>query len=553
MAANGAEIIQRYNRLKQNRANFDARWEEMAPYIAPSRVGITSQPSPGEKQTRNVYDSSTMMAAEMMAMFIAGHIINPAQQWFEFKLRDPVVGKMDSVKEWLEECRDRSLMRLSTSMFYAEGPESLIDYGGFGTGFLLTEEIPQPSNMVITGFRGFYFHAEKIGRFVIEEGANGLVDTAMREFELTARVASERWTEEKMPESIKNCLKGEEKLKEKPFKFIHAIIPRTISEQTAGAAGMPWASVWVEKESKTVVHEGGYRVFPASVPRHHRTPGEVYGRGRGDLAFPDSWTLNTAKRMGLEDWALKIRPPVLVRSDSVIGSLRLVPAGPTTINTHGQKITDVIAPFETGSRPEVSSLKEEELRRTIREIFYVDTIRQLLETSKSEMTAFEFAKKLELLFRLMGPVYGRLEWEHLYRTVDVIFDLQLYAGGFSDPPQEVYMTDGKIDVEFQNPIAKAQRAGGAESLMMAANDLAPLGQMFPQIWDRLDPDKTALGILNIRGVPAQWTRNDDEMLALRKEREKQDTSKLQMEEVGSMAEAAGKVAPIVKAITQDKK
>src|SRR3990167_6128907 len=96
MAANGAEIIQRYNRLKQNRANFDARWEEMAPYIAPSRVGITSQPSPGEKQTRNVYDSSTMMAAEMMAMFIAGHIINPAQQWFEFKLRDPVVGKMDS-------------------------------------------------------------------------------------------------------------------------------------------------------------------------------------------------------------------------------------------------------------------------------------------------------------------------------------------------------------------------------------------------------------------------------------------------------------------------
>src|SRR3990167_7560330 len=546
MAANGAEIIQRYNRLKQNRANFDARWEEMAPYIAPSRVGITSQPSPGEKQTRNVYDSSTMMAAEMMAMFIAGHIINPAQQWFEFKLRDPVVGKMDSVKEWLEECRDRSLMRLSTSMFYAEGPESLIDYGGFGTGFLLTEEIPQPSNMVITGFRGFYFHAEKIGRFVIEEGANGLVDTAMREFELTARVASERWTEEKMPESIKNCLKGEEKLKEKPFKFIHAIIPRTISEQTAGAAGMPWASVWVEKESKTVVHEGGYRVFPASVPRHHRTPGEVYGRGRGDLAFPDSWTLNTAKRMGLEDWALKIRPPVLVRSDSVMGTLRLVPGGPTIINRHGQRIQDVLAPFETGSHPEVSHLNEEELRRSIREIFYVDAIRQLLQVEKSEMTAFEFAKKIELLFRLLGPVYGRLEWEYLHRVIDITFDVQIQAGAFSPPPDEIYQTDGQIDVIFQNPIAKAQRAGDVEALTMAIADLAPLAQLFPQTLDRLDPDKAADGVLDIRGVPAKWQRNDREIIALRAARQEQDERENMLAQMEQVAGAAGKAAPMLK-------
>jgi len=529
---------------KGERATFDSRWESMAPYLAPSRVGITGQNTPGAKQTSGVYDSTTMMAAETMAMFIAGHIINPSQQWFGYRMRDPDAGASDTVREWLEECRDRTLKHLSASLFYAEGPESLIDYGGFGTGFLMAEEAPQPVNRTMSGFRGFYFHAEKTGRFVIEEGADGLVDTAFREFELTARVAADLWTD--LPEAISNAVR--EGNIDKKFKFVHAIYPRPRREQTSGAKGMPWASVWIELDSKHVVFESGYTTFPAAVPRYHKTPGEVYGRGRGDLAFPDTWTLNTAKRMGLEDWALKIRPPVIVRSDSVFGTLRLVPSGPTTVNTHGMPIRDVIMPWETGSRPEVSQLKEEELRKSIREIFYVDAIRQLLQVEKSEMTAFEFAKKIELLFRLLGPVYGRLEWEYLHRIIDVTFDLQMHAGAFSPPPPEVFMTDGQIDIEFQNPIAKAQRAGDAEALLMAVTDLTPLYQALqdPSVFDRIDPDKTVNGILDIRGVPSKWQRNDREVAAIRAERHKQNVQENALAQAEQAAGAAGKAAPLMK-------
>jgi hypothetical protein len=550
MAANGPEIIKRRDRMKNKRYNFDERWERMAPFIAPSRRGINTQWSPGEKQTQGVYDSTTLMAAELMAMFIAGHIINPSQQWMGYRMRQADANQHDEVKEWLEECRDRTLKRLTASMFYAEGPESLIDYGGFGTGCLISEEAPQPVNRIVRGFRGFYFHAEKTGRFYIEEGADGLVDTLFRDFELSARVIDERWGGEnqaRLPENVRQAIqKGE---MDKGFKMVHAIYPRSRADQNGYTGnGMPWASCWVEEQSKSIISEGGYRTFPAAIPRYHRTPGEVYGRGRGDLAFPDTWTLNTAKRMGLEDWALKIRPPVLVRSDSVIGTLRLTPAGPTSINTHGGSIKDSIMPFETGSRPEVSALKEEELRKSIRGIFYVDQILALLEVSKSEMTAFEFARKIELLFRLLGPVYGRLEWEYLYRVVDTVFDILLAAGEFSPPPPEVMMTDGQIDIEFQNPIAKAQRAGDAEAIMMAVNDLAPLGQIFPQMWDRIDPDKTALGVLEIRGVPARWTRSDKEMMALREERQKQNQQDLELERTAQLAEAAGKAAPALTAM-----
>ena len=542
--ADGTELVKRYLRKKDERAAFDERWEAMAPYLSPSRMGILGQYTPGAKQSSGIYDSTAMMAAETMAMFIAGHVINPSQQWFGYRMRDTEAATSDSVREWLEECRDRTLKRMSASLFYAEGPESLIDYGGFGTGFLMTEEAPQPVNRTLQGFRGFYFHAEKTGRFCIEEGPDGLVDSAWREFELTARVAESQWGRPALSENIQTALR--EGQIDKRFKFVHVIYPRPRAEQGYGSKGMPWASCWVELEAKHVVHESGYITFPAAVPRYHKTPGEVYGRGRGDIAFPDVWTLNTAKKMGLEDWALKIRPPVLTRSDSVIGTLKLTPAGPTSINTHGMRIQDVIMPFQTGSHPEVSQLKEEELRRSIREIFYVDAIRQLLQVEKSEMTAFEFAKKIELLFRLLGPVYGRLEWEYLHRVVDITFDLQLHASAFSPPPPEVFMTDGQIDVEFQNPIAKAQRAGDVEAFTLAINDMAPMGQISPQMFDIFDPDKAAKGIADIRGVSAKWLRTDKEIAMLRAARQQQDQQENALAQLEQAAGAAGKTVPMMK-------
>ena len=121
MAIDGDALIKRYLKLKGERFNFDSRWEAMAPYIAPSRMGIITKWIPGVKQTRNVYDSTTMMAAETMAMFIAGHIINPSQQWFGYRMRDPSAQDSEPIQEWLEECRDRTLKRFSASLFYAEG------------------------------------------------------------------------------------------------------------------------------------------------------------------------------------------------------------------------------------------------------------------------------------------------------------------------------------------------------------------------------------------------------------------------------------------------
>lgn len=548
MPADGKATAKRYETLKSNASTHFQHCDEMAPFMAPSRVGIMGRRSPGQRQNREVFDSQTMMAAELMANFVAGQVVNPQQLWGTMRLRHPRPRAQDAINEWLEECRDRQLAEYSDSMFYAEGVEALTDWGGFGTGYLMREERPQPVNQVIKGFRGFRYEAQKTGRFLIVDGADGLVDSAYDERDMTAQQMADRWGKDKLPDKAKQALENGKP--DDVFTIIHAVYPRSMADQryAAGAMKMPWASCWVEKDAKHLIHEGGYRSFPGSVFRYTRTPGEVFGRGRGQLAFPDTWTLNTAKRMGLEDWALKIKPPVMVSHDSVVGTLRLVPGGPSSLNTRGRSIRDVIGPWETGSHPEVSHIKEEELRKSIRQVFFVDQILMLMEVNKSEMTAEEWRSKIGLLFKIMGPVYGRTEHEWLRREWDGAFDELLEAGVFSPPPKEIFETDGQIDVVFNNPIARAQRQGDVEAMRLTVEDLTPMAAFAPNVFDRIDPRKSADLIMEIRGYPARATRNDDEMQELANEREAQQTQEQQMAETGQIAEAGGKIAPLVTAL-----
>lgn len=549
---NGADEVKRFDGLKSGASQHLMNWDRMAPYMCPSRAGILTAFTPGTRINQNVFDSTTLMSAELMANFISSHIINPSQKWITWTPDDPLLEDDDEANEWCQESRDRFLKALNDSAFYAEGTEALTDYGGFGTGFLLLEEAPPPVNISTSGFRGFFAKAEKTGRFFISENASGVVDTAYREFIYTTRVMKDLLESgffTQISDKVRNSVAAG-KLDE-PVKIIHAIVPRPKGQQTSGAKGMPWASLWIEQESKMICREGGYNTFPAAVPRYQKTPGETFGRGRGDLAFPDTWTLNTAKKMGLEDWALKIKPPIMVRHDSVFGTLKMTPGGAMSFNTRNQKIGDVAQPWQTGSHPEVSHINEEELRKSIRQIFFVEHILQLLEVNKSEMTALEFMKKMELLYKLLGPVYGRLRWEFLNIVSEIGFAVMRDARAFSPPPPSMLRGSGILKTTFNNPLDLAQASGEAESLALVLNDLAPLAQALgPEVLDWLDKDNIPPGIMKSRGLPARWTRSTKAVQILRQARQQQQEQELQTATASQYAESAGKVAPLVKVLQE---
>ena len=102
MAADGKAIVARYERLKSDAGTHFSHCERMAPYLCPSRVGITGPRAPGDSQLQEVTDSTTLMSAELMAQFIAGQIMNPAHQWGGMRMADPQARGNDAIQEWLE-------------------------------------------------------------------------------------------------------------------------------------------------------------------------------------------------------------------------------------------------------------------------------------------------------------------------------------------------------------------------------------------------------------------------------------------------------------------
>ncbi|HEY1268819.1 MAG TPA: portal protein [Candidatus Binatia bacterium] len=552
--ADGREIIRRYNGLRGAAAAHFSRCEQMAPFIAPSRAGITAARAPGADQMQDVYDSTAMFAADLLAKYIAGEVINPAQRWHRWKLRKPKhAPERSEADEWIEECTDRALKERSNSNFYAEAPEMLVDYGGFGTGCLMGDERKRyrdDDEGERRGFRGLRFQASKTGRFVISEDEEGVVDGVWREYTVSVQAAAERWGRERLPDNMRQILLSERPDYDRPFTIVHCVYPRPRSERGYGAKGFPFASCWVEKESEEIISESGYKRFPFMVARWEKTPGEIFGRGPGDRAFPDTRTLNKAKQMGLEDWALKIRPPIIVAHDSVIGNIRIRPAAPTTLRSSGRAVSDLMQPFETGSHPEISQIKEEELRKSIRQLFFVDQILQMLQVEKAEMTAYEFAKKMELLFKILGPIYGRMQSEFLIPETELTFGLMYDAGAFSPPPPELAGDGTTIEVEFTSPLALAQRAGDIDAIRMTFGDIGTIALGDPQraeaMLENYDVDEAARIIGEVRGIPARILRSEKDRDQIRQARVQKMQQMEMVQGLLAASQAGRNVAPLVK-------
>lgn len=569
----GKDIIRRYDKLRSDASTHFSRCDRMAQYISPSRVGILGKRSPGANQIDDVYDSTAMFAADLLAKYIAGEVINPAQMWHRWKLRKPKgVEEKTEADEWIEECTDRAHQERRDSNFYAEAPEMLVDYGGFGTGCLLGDERKEYRDDAKKkyGFRGLRFQATKTGRFVITEDEEGKVNGVWREYTVSAEAAARRWGADALPKAMRDCLPsgGRTGDPDKQFDIVHCVYPRDKGErgEYKGAKGYAFASCWVEKSSTEIIEESGYRRFPFMVPRWEKTPGEVFGRGPGDRAFPDTRTLNTAKKMGLEDWALKIRPPIIVAHDSVIGNVRIRPAAPTTLRMPpGGDVRKVMAPWETGSHPEVSQIKEEELRRQIRQLFFVDQILQMLQVeglaggSKPQMTAYEFQQKLQLLYKILGSVYGRMESEFLIPETELTFALMLDAGAFPPPPPELLerrmMGEAiDIDVEFTSPIALAQKMSDVDAIRSVYGDITVLAMgdanRAQRMAQNFDDDVNIRIIAERRGMPEKGIKSEEDRDAIRDEIMKKQQEDSQMQQVLAGSEALKNAAPLIQATAQ---
>jgi hypothetical protein len=525
-------ICKQYERLLEMRRPWEAEWNDLADYIMPRKSNVYVQRIAGAKKTSKLFDSTAPNANELLAASMQGSLTSPVIQWFSLKTTSEALNNIQPVKFWLFTVAKEIYLALSQSNFSSEIFEVYLDLGCFGTGCLYTEEVDGPLS-----YNGIVFDALDVAEYVIEEDKYGKVNTVYRCFYFTATNAADIFGIENLSDTIQKAAKEDPY---KRFEFLQAIKPRGEYDRKRSKSSLPIASYWIEKDKKKLVQEKGYHEFPVVVPRWSKASQETYGRGPGHTALPDIKSLNEARRLALRAWGKAIDPPVIALDDGVIGSIRLTPGG---INVVRQM--DALDTLRNEGRFDIGNLEEEKLKESIRRIYYTDQLQ--LNQGGPQMTATEVQIRFELMQRLLGPTFGRLMTEMLAPMIDRVFGILYRAGKLPPPPEELLDSESGIEIEFEGPLAKAQRSGDITALERWQQVNAPLGQIDVSLYDNLDPDEVARGTAHITGLPPNWIRSVEDREEIREQRQQQQAQQQQMAAAGAMAEGMGKAAPMVKA------
>ena len=528
-------LCDRNQELKGIRQLYEPLWEEIAEFIFPRRSGIGSKLTPGAKQTSKQYDSTASHSLNLLAASMHGTLTPSNSIWSSFKLRDDRLNKIKDVKDWLEAVAATMSIARHQSTFSSEIHELYLDFSAFGGGCMFIEEKP----LFYPGFNGLQYRTLQNSEYCVSENSEGKVDTLFREFELTARAAIEKFGD-KVGDKI---LKEAEKKPETKFEFLHATYP---AENDFGKVGKKnWNYYYISLDEKKLLSEGGYYEFPYIVPRWSKSSGEEYGRGPGHIALPDVKTLNKAKEFGLKAWAKDLDPPTFEKDNGVIGSLKLWPGGRNIARDK-----ESIWTMDHKIRYDVSQIKEDELRTSIRQIFYSD---QLKLQEGPEMTATEVQVRYELMQRLLGPTLGRFEGEGMNPLIEREFGLMMRASSGKypvlPPPPPILARLGvtDIDIEYEGPLAKSQRRGEMVRMQSVAGVAMQMiqGGFNPNILDNFDGDKVIQHASDIEGIPSKVMRSAEQVVAIREERAKQMAEEKKKQDLERLAATAKDAAPMV--------
>ena len=521
-------------------------WQDLTELILPRKANINLRRSPGRTQTERMLDGTAPHSLELLAASMQGSLTSQAIRWFYYRVRGIAYGSNPEMDVWLEETGESVYDELKWSNFSAEAHEFYTDLGCLGTAAMFIERKEPRPGAPWTGLR---FKTLGPGTFAIDENDEGRVDTLYYKYKLSARQSMQKFKMENLPDEIRRHLvSGQDP--DRTFEFINCIYPRSdkwIDAKSLIPSNLPFASLHISLDYKRIVKESGYHEFPFAVGRWTKSSDEKYGRSPGYTILADIKTLNKLIELKLRALANKVYPPMKVRDDGVLGTVRLSPGALTHVRD-----MDAVEPL-LGDRDGVQTgmLQEDKLQAGIRRGFFSD---QLQLQEGPQMTAYEVQVRYELMQRILGPTLGRLEVEFLEPVITRGYRIMERAQRFTSPPasmMESLKKQGRgFDIEYEGPLQRAQRLGDVVTIQRCFQLVLPLVQADPKILDNYDLDETARVITKNTGAPARIIRSAEKVAEMRAARAAQQQQQNQQMQLTEGAKAAGAAAPALKALVE---
>lgn len=518
-------LIDEYNTLELDRAQFDAWWRQISHYVVPQYYDYKErQRREQEKLPDDIYMDVARQSLQIFAAGMMGYLTNPASRWFSLGIRNRKLRKNYDVRKYLEEVQELIYDAFTYSNFYAEAKKVYRDLGAFGSANCYAERDKRNVLMYSTyPVLTCYWGTDDQGR----------VNRVHRACKYTPSQLLARWP--KAPKIVYDELKAKGK---KEFIVLHIVRPREVFDPAKNdKLNKPFAVYYILKDEKELLEESGLDEFRWSSARFDTVTGETYGYSPAMYALGSIKMSNAAAKTTIEAFQISTRPPLTGRKDLYPTGINMSPGAFNPSYESSSDPTDVLRPINTGANPDAGLKILEWFTNWIKSAFFVDLFLALMDKTK-RMTIPEVQEIVSEKMLILGSSLENIMNDFLEPNIEMMYNELSRRGDL--PPMPEVMRGVPLTIEYVSPLAKAQKALRAGSIQNLMTIIGNMSTFTPDVLDNFDTDIIAKHLHNAFDVPMDVLLKDDAVAQKRENRVAMQQEMVRRENEAHSADVAQK-------------
>lgn len=515
---NAKELRDNANKLFSKRTTLLSLWQEIASQFYPQRADFTVKRVVGQEFASQLMTSYPIIAHRSLGDTLGTMLRPTAKSWFHTRTVDDMSNNIEA-RRWLENAENtqRRAMYDRRTNFVRATKEGDMDFAAFGQCAISIEvhddEVVGPHLLYRNWhLRDMAWAENEIGQIgQIYRKWKPSVRTLMRLFPKTVADAVKR-TAKKDPLAEVNCL--------------HMVVE---SDQYDTTIKAPFISIYYDVDHDTVLEETGLPDAMYVIPRWQTVSGSQYAYSPATVAaLPEARLIQAMTATLLEAGEKYTNPPMIAVQEAIRSDVAIYAGGITMVEAdYDERLGEVLRPLtqDKGGFPMGLEMAKDS-RSMIWSCFYLDKVS--MPQRAAEMTAYEVGQRVQEYIRGALPIFEPMEMEYNGALCEMTFERLMRRGAFGSPstfPKQLRGQD--IQFRFESPLHDAIESEKEHKLIEAQGMIGAAMQMDPSVGALIDAKVALRDALMGAGVPATWTRTDDEVAAiLQKQQQAANTQQL---------------------------
>jgi hypothetical protein len=491
----------RYRLRKSQKSAFEQSLNEIDYFISPlhSRNDANATEGSEEWKNQNVWDFTAPDASARLSASIAQSVASPVVHFAKPSWRVKELRDSFEAMQYAQQVEEIAFDAFEDSDFYTEFESAMQEFVDHANCFIIREAVYDADG----SFMGFDFTSVPVGEGYFDPDRRGEIKNFWRRLnwkpsQIIDLCQSKGW---KVPEEIQKKYDSGE---DNSVELVYCIFEREEilsknrrkKENPSPVAPTlrPYGSIYFLNEGDVQVgEEEGYYRMPVSFAKWKPKSGSIWGYGLGHQALPSVKYLNGWREMVRTQGEIALDPPTVSNDRGVLSELQKQAGGHTYVRD-----VDQIKPLVSGQRFDVAIEMTRDDREQIRMLYHYDDL-HLKDTP--QMTALEVQARIDQMNRLLGSTYTRIQSGLLKKIfLDTVFDLDR-AGRLPPMPDIVRQNGGLMALEFQGPLARAQRSDEVAAVERFTAQTAGLSQYFPEALAIINAEKVLRNVAQKLGIP----------------------------------------------------